>query len=86
MVRHNDVAWHAHNANGDGIGIEHCANRRGLDPTEAQYNASAALVRWLSDTYGIPVDAPTSRGTRKPTPIPTTTAPATCGTGTTSWT
>ncbi|MFZ5797123.1 MAG: hypothetical protein C4563_08540 [Desulfobulbus sp.] len=56
MVRHNDVAWHAGRANGESIGIEHVANTRGLMPTEAEYCASAALVRWLCDSYGIPVD------------------------------
>lgn len=56
MVRHNDVAWHAGRANGDSIGIEHVANTRGLMPTEAEYCASAALVRWLCDNFGIPVD------------------------------
>jgi N-acetyl-anhydromuramyl-L-alanine amidase AmpD len=56
MVAHNDVAWHAGPANGDSIGIEHCANTRGLDPTEEQYAASAQLVRWLCQTYSIPVD------------------------------
>jgi N-acetylmuramoyl-L-alanine amidase len=29
---------------------------RGLNPTEAQYCASAALVRWLCDKYQIPMD------------------------------
>ena len=56
MVRHNDVAWHARSANGNSIGIEHCANTRGLMPTAAQMCASAALATWLCDTYGIPVD------------------------------
>lgn len=56
MVPHNDVAWHARSANSDSIGIEHCANTRGLMPTDAQYCASAALVRWLCDTYSITID------------------------------
>jgi len=56
MVRHADVAWHAHKANGDSIGIEHVANTRGLQPTTAQYEASARLVGWLCDHYGIPID------------------------------
>jgi N-acetyl-anhydromuramyl-L-alanine amidase AmpD/V8-like Glu-specific endopeptidase len=56
MVAHNDVAWHAGSANGTSIGIEHVANTRGLNPTPAQMCASAALVTWLCDTYGIPAD------------------------------
>lgn len=56
MVRHNDVAWHARSANGTSIGIEHVANTRGLNPTPAQMCASAALVSWLCDQYGIAVD------------------------------
>jgi V8-like Glu-specific endopeptidase len=56
MVHHNDVAWHASRANGDSIGIEHVANTRGLLPTETQYCNSAALVRWLCEQYGIPMD------------------------------
>jgi len=64
MVRDRDIAWHANSANGDSIGIEHCArapqaqgpNDPGLMPTPLQYEASAALVQWLCDQYGIPVD------------------------------
>lgn len=56
MVAHNDVAWHAGSANGTSIGIEHVANTRGLNPTAVQMCASAALVTWLCDTYGIPTD------------------------------
>jgi N-acetyl-anhydromuramyl-L-alanine amidase AmpD len=56
MVHHNDVAWHAHTANGDSIGIEHVANTKGLMPTDAQYCASAALTNWLCTTYGISID------------------------------
>lgn len=56
MVRHNDVAWHASSANRASIGIEHVANTRGLRPTPAQLCASAALVVWLCDQYGIPPD------------------------------
>ncbi len=56
MVAHNDVAWHAGSANGTSIGIEHVANTRGLTPTAAQMCASAALVTWLCDQYGIPAD------------------------------
>ncbi|WP_369936474.1 N-acetylmuramoyl-L-alanine amidase [Xanthomonas tesorieronis] len=56
MVRHEDVAWHARSANGNSIGIEHVANTRGLRPSQAQLCASAALVLWLCERYGIPAD------------------------------
>jgi hypothetical protein len=56
LVKHNDVAWHASRANGDSIGIEHVANTRGLNPTPAQYSASAALTNWLVTQFNIPMD------------------------------
>lgn len=56
MVKHKDKAWHAHHANSDSIGIEHIANTTDAPPTESQYCASAAVVRWLAETYGIPLD------------------------------
>jgi len=56
MVRHDDVAQHAHGANRTSIGIEHVAKPKALFPSSAQYAASAALVRWLCDRYGIPID------------------------------
>jgi N-acetyl-anhydromuramyl-L-alanine amidase AmpD len=64
MVRDRDIAWHANSANGDSIGIEHCARAPnaqgptdpGLMPTPLQYAASGALVRWLCEQYGIPMD------------------------------
>ena len=61
MVRHADVAYHAGRANADSIGIEHCARpdrpgRPGIHPTPVQYAASAALVRWLCERHGIPMD------------------------------
>jgi N-acetyl-anhydromuramyl-L-alanine amidase AmpD/V8-like Glu-specific endopeptidase len=68
MVRHADIAFHAGRANGRSIGIEHNARtpgalskkwRRpdpGLAPTSEQYCASAALVTWLCDEFGIPKD------------------------------
>jgi V8-like Glu-specific endopeptidase len=56
MVLHKDVAWHAGSANGDSIGIEHVANTRGLLPSEAEYKASAALVVWLCNQFGLPAD------------------------------
>lgn len=56
-----NVAWHAHWANTDSIGIEHCARTPrewgrgdlGLPPSDALYRASARLVAWLCRQYGI---------------------------------
>ncbi len=64
MVRHEDVAYHASNANERSIGIEHNARKprtfnnqdAGLPPNETQYCASAALVSWLCEQFGIPKD------------------------------
>jgi N-acetyl-anhydromuramyl-L-alanine amidase AmpD len=64
MVRENDVAFHASSANGDSIGIEHCARSPrtfsatdpGMKPTEVQYAASAALVKDICQRQGIAVD------------------------------
>lgn len=61
-VRDGDVAFHAHDANGWSIGIEHCANTRGMGLTEIQYANSAALVSWLCDRYDIPRSRTTIRG------------------------
>ena len=67
MVQHKDIAHHARGANSTSIGIEHVANTRGLDYTEAQYCASAALVRWLADQHGIPIDRQHILGHREAT-------------------
>jgi N-acetyl-anhydromuramyl-L-alanine amidase AmpD len=71
MVRDANIAHHAHNANGDSIGIEHVAlspngakrlsqqtgrTYNPLYPTDDEYRASAALVAWLCKTYNIPAD------------------------------
>ena len=64
MVAERDVAYHANSANGRSIGIEHCARSvgalgasdKGLKPTQAQYEASAALVRDICTRLGIPID------------------------------
>jgi N-acetyl-anhydromuramyl-L-alanine amidase AmpD/V8-like Glu-specific endopeptidase len=56
MVRNNDIAHHASQANTRSIGIEHVANSKGLMPTEAEYQASACLVAWLCAQLGIPAD------------------------------
>src|ERR1700744_5756395 len=50
-----DTAWHAHEANGHSVGIEHSARTPGelghddpgLPPSDVQYQASARLVAWL---------------------------------------
>lgn len=55
-VRDEDVAWHARGFNRNSIGIEHAGYAARNQWTEAQYRASAALVRWLCDRYGIPKD------------------------------
>jgi hypothetical protein len=53
------IAWHAGNrrVNRTSIGVEHvgyAGSPRGF--TEAEYRASARLVAWLCDRFGIPVD------------------------------
>ncbi len=58
MVSTSDIAWHAGNrwTNRRSIGIEHegYSGRGGF--TEAQYEASARLVAYLSKRFGIPLD------------------------------
>lgn len=58
VVPDADTAWHSGDwtTNLRSIGIEHDAGPL-RDLTEAQYAASARLVRDLSARYGIPVDA-----------------------------
>lgn len=64
LVRIEDVAWHASGVNGVSVGIEHIARTPGElgkdDPglllTDAQLDASAALVRWLCARLKLPVD------------------------------
>jgi hypothetical protein len=61
MVREKNVAWHAGNweYNQRSIGIEHEDKGNWNKPnwaTEELYQASAALVRYLCDKYGIPKD------------------------------
>ena len=57
MVWEKDRAHHAgRSANRRGIGIEHVASNRGHHPTNEQYVASATLVLYLCNKYGIPVD------------------------------
>ena len=60
MVKDEDTAWHAGNSavNHAAIGIEHegFAAQGATWYTETMYQASAALVRWITDTYQIPRD------------------------------
>jgi hypothetical protein len=54
MVADADTAWHARSANPSSLGIEH----EGFvdDPawfTDAMYRSSAAVTKWLCDTYGL---------------------------------
>uniref|UniRef100_UPI00403FF63D N-acetylmuramoyl-L-alanine amidase n=1 Tax=Streptomyces sp. f51 TaxID=1827742 RepID=UPI00403FF63D len=60
MVPTKDIAFHAGNysTNLHSIGIEHegYAAHGGTWYTEAQYEATASLVRYLSDRFGIPLD------------------------------
>ncbi|WEO99204.1 N-acetylmuramoyl-L-alanine amidase [Streptomyces sp. FXJ1.172] len=59
-VKAKDVAWHAGNwyVNAASIGIEHEGFLANPDAwyTEAMYRSSARLVKYLSRTYGIPLD------------------------------
>ncbi|MFN7134022.1 MAG: N-acetylmuramoyl-L-alanine amidase, partial [Myxococcales bacterium] len=57
MVEHKNTAWHAGCYNGRSIGIEH--EGYVSDPawyTEAMYQSSAKLTRWIADKHGIPRD------------------------------
>ena len=60
QVYDGDTAWHAGNwsVNQHSVGIEHegYAHTGSTWFTEAMYRSSAALVRWLTTTYGIPRD------------------------------
>lgn len=59
MVEHKDTAWHAGNwaYNLRSIGIEHEGYvERPVYLTDAMYNASASLTRWICDTHQIPKD------------------------------
>ncbi|MDJ1137148.1 N-acetylmuramoyl-L-alanine amidase [Streptomyces iconiensis] len=59
-VRNKDTAWHAGNwyVNSKSVGLEHEGFLTDPDAwyTEAMYRSSARLVKYLSRTYGIPLD------------------------------
>lgn len=69
-VRLVDVAWHAHQANADSVGIEHCCRTPGelgpddpgLPPTPLQLRRSAELVRWLCVLRSLPLDRSSIKG------------------------
>ncbi|MCX4980390.1 N-acetylmuramoyl-L-alanine amidase [Streptomyces sp. NBC_00572] len=60
MVENKNIAWHAGNwsDNMHDIGVEHegYAIKAGYWYTEPQYESSAALVKFLATSYGIPLD------------------------------
>ena len=61
LVDINDTAWHASECNSRSVGIEHVAMAAtgaapGLPATDAQYEASAALVKWLCDRMSVACD------------------------------
>lgn len=63
LVRIRDIAWHAGNwyINQHSIGIEHEGFRDSGGYTQAQYDASAALIQWLDNVYGLTI--PLNRNT-----------------------
>lgn len=63
LVRIHDIAWHAGNwyINQHSIGIEHEGFRDSGGYTQAQYDASAALIQWLNNVYGLTI--PLNRNT-----------------------
>ncbi|MET9673757.1 N-acetylmuramoyl-L-alanine amidase [Streptomyces sp. NPDC006482] len=60
MLENKNLAWHAGNwtHNMHSIGVEHegFAIKDGSWYTEPQYRSSAALVKHLATTYGVPID------------------------------
>ncbi|MBI3184295.1 MAG: N-acetylmuramoyl-L-alanine amidase [Myxococcales bacterium] len=56
MVEHKNTAWHAQCYNGKSIGIEHegYAQNPSAWYTEAMYQESAKLTRYIADRHGIP--------------------------------
>lgn len=57
MVREKDIAWHAREYNDISIGIEHVGKTNNPNwAAKEMYQASAELVRHLTQEYGIPRD------------------------------
>ncbi|ROQ31817.1 N-acetylmuramoyl-L-alanine amidase [Streptomyces sp. PanSC19] len=60
MLENKNLAWHAGNwtHNMHAIGVEHegFAIKEGSWYTEPQYRSSAALVKYLANKYGVPID------------------------------
>lgn len=55
-VLHKDIAWHANEASLYTIGIEHNARNSDSRLTWVQYYASAELVVWLCQKFGLPTN------------------------------
>lgn len=58
MVNDRHIAWHATCVNSKSIGVEHegYIQQPDLWFTDAMYCSSANLVRWLADSYAVPLD------------------------------
>jgi len=98
FVREQDTAWHAKGANRRSIGIEHVAIQQGgaryeqrdgsvktfpyTPPTDAEYQASAALVAHLCRTYALTPDRTAIIGHREADPGTTHTS---CPDGAWDW-
>lgn len=56
MVEHRNTAWHAQCYNGRSVGLEHegYVQDPGRWYTDAMYQESAKLTRWIADRHGIP--------------------------------
>lgn len=55
MVKDSDTAWHAKNSNQSSIGIEHEADESHKGFTPPQEKTSITLVKYLMQTYNIPL-------------------------------
>lgn len=84
MVRTKNVAWEAGNfyTNMHAISIQHEGSATEGGFTEAQYRASAKLVRYLAKRFGIPLDRQHIIGhDNVPPPVPEDTAEMQFGPG-----